>query len=219
MGWSIDLFKIHESQAPLPIAKLRDTVSNVLEFLDKDVDDKGLVTIHIWLSLQFLHDAKPPHDVLVLSSFQKEFVQCILELDQAATRPVIVAINTDSLFNGMDSITSRLAIEMTESLKREGVMVTTDQRMWRSMHSQFGSQFTTMRSARKGTLGKNAIWFVIEKNLFRQRVFLMCTTNREHVSTLNEKAFRPKESGVDPEMLTMVTGPTQAWRAIRSQKR
>ena len=166
MGWSIDLFKIHESKAPLPIAKLRDTISNVIEFLDKDLDDKGLVTIHIWLSLQFLHDAKPPHNVLVLSSFQKEFVQCIMELDQAASRPVIVAINTDSMFNGMDSITSRLAVEMTESLKREGVMVTTDQRMWRSMYSQFGSQFTTvtMRSARRGTLGKNAIWSVIEKS-------------------------------------------------------
>ena len=205
MGWSIDLFKIHESPATLPIAKLRDTVSNVIEFLDKDLDDKGLVTIHIWLSLQFLHDAKPPHHVLVLSSFQKEFVQ-------AASRPVIVAINTDSMFNGMDSITSRLAVEMTESLKREGVMVTTDQRMWRSMHSQFGSQFTTMRSARRGTLGKSAIWSVIEKNLFRQRVFLMCATNREHVSTLNERAFRPKDSGVDPEMLTNVTGPTQVFR-------
>ena len=40
----------------------------------------------------------------------------------------------------------------------------------------------------------------------------MCATNREHVSTLNERAFRPKDSGVDLEMLTNVTGPTQVFR-------
>ena len=69
-----------------------------------------------------------------------------------------------------------------------------------------------MRSTKKDTLGKNAIWSVIEKNLFRQRVFLMCATNREHVSTLNEGAYRPRESGINPEMLTDVTGPTQVFR-------
>ena len=216
MGWSIDLFKIHESQPVLPIEKFRDTVSNVIGYLSKDLNDRGLVTIHVWLSLQFLHDVKPPHSVLVQTSFQKEFIKCVTDLDQVASRPVIVAINTDSLFNGMDSITSRLAVELTEGLKREGVMVTTDQRMWRSMHLQFGSQFPTMRAMRKGTLGKNAIWSIIEKNLFRQRVFLMCATNREHVSTLNEGAYRPKDSGVDAEMLADVTGPTQVFRIASS---
>ena len=91
-------------------------------------------------------------------------------------------------------------------------MVTTDQRMWRSMHSQFGNQFSPLRATRKGTLGKNALWSVIEKNLFRQRVFLMCASNRDHVSTLNEGAYRPKHSGVDPEMLADVTGATQVFR-------
>ena len=205
MGWSIDLFKIHESQTVRPIDKFRDTVRNVIEYVNKDLNDQGLVTIHVWLSLQFLHDVKPPHSVMMQSSFQKEFIKCVTDLDQVASQPVIVAINTDSMFNCVDSITSRLAVELTEGLKREGVMVTTDQRMWRSMYSQFGSQFTTMRATKKGTLGKNAIWSVIEKNLFRQRVFLICATNREHVSTLNEGAYRPKDSGVDPEMLADVT--------------
>ena len=197
MGWNIDLFKIHEAEPALPIAKFHETVNNVIEYLSKDLNDLGLVTVHVWLSLQFLHDAKPPHNVVVPPSFQKEFIQCVTELDQASSRPVIVA---------------RLAVELTESLKREGAMVTTDQRMWRSMHSQFGSQFSPLRATRKGTLGKNAIWSVIEKNLFRQRVFLMCATNREHVSTLNEGAYRPKHSGVNAEMLADVTGSTQVFR-------
>ena len=201
MGWNIELFKIHEAEAAQPIDKLRETVNNVIEHLSHGLSDLGQATVHVWLSLQFLHDAKPPHNVVVSSSFQKEFIQCL-----------IVAINTDSLFNGMDSITSRLAVELTESLKREGVMVTTDQRMWRSMHSQFGNQFSPLRATRKGTLGKNAIWSVIEKNLFRQRVFLMCASNRDHVSTLNEGAYRPKHSGVNAEMLADVAGATQVFR-------
>ena len=212
MGWNIELFKIHEAEAAQPIDKLRETVNNVIEHLSHGLNDLGQATVHVWLSLQFLHDAKPPHNVVVSPSSQKEFIQCLTELDQASSRPVIVAINTDSLFNGMDSITSRLAVELTESLKREGVMVTTDQRMWRSMHSQFGSQFKELRATRKGTLGKYVIWSVIEKNLFRQRVFLMCASNRDHVSTLNEGAYRPKHSGVNAEMLADVTGATQVFR-------
>ena len=211
MGWNIELFKIHEAEAAQPIDKLRETFNNVIEHLSHGLNDLGQATVHVWLSLQFLHDVKPPHNVVVPASFQKDFIKCLTDL-QASSRPVIVAINTDSLFNGMDSITSRLAVELTESLKREGVMVTTDQRMWRSMHSQFGNQFSPLRATRKGTLGKNAIWSVIEKNLFRQRVFLMCASNRDHVSTLNEGAYRPKHSGVDPEMLADVTGATQVFR-------
>ena len=212
MGWNSELFKIHEAEAAQPIDKLRETVNNVIEHLSHGLNDLGQATVHVWLSLQFLHDVKPPHNVVVPASFQKDFIKCLTDLDQASSRPVIVAINTDSLFNGMDSITSRLAVELTESLKREGVMVTTDQRMWRSMHSQFGNQFSPLRATRKGTLVKNAIWSVIEKNLFRQRVFLMCASNRDHVSTLNEGAYRPKHSGVDPEMLADVTGATQVFR-------
>ena len=53
---------------------------------------------------------------------------------------------------------------------------------------------------------------MIEKNLFRQRVFLMCASNRDHVSTLNEGAYRPKHSGVNAEMLADVTGATQVFR-------
>ena len=32
------------------------------------------------------------------------------------------------------------------------------------------------------------------------------------MSTLHEGAYRPKESGVNPEMLAEVTGPTQVFR-------
>ena len=40
----------------------------------------------------------------------------------------------------------------------------------------------------------------------------MCASNRDHVSTLNEGAYRPKHSGVNAEMLADVTGATQVFR-------
>ena len=134
---------------------------------------------HLWLSLQLLLDHKPPHNVMLENSFMNQFVKGVTDLDQIASRPVIVAINNDSMFNCMDSVTSRIAVVMTERLKSQGVMVTSDQRMWRPMYSQFGGQLKILSTTRRGSLGKTAIWSVIEKNLFRQRVFLMCATNRE----------------------------------------
>ena len=156
MGWSIERFKIYESPTVRPIEQFRDTVSNVIEFMEKEVNDQGQVTIYVWLSLQFLHDRKPPHCVMLESTFMSQFIKCVTDLDQIASRPVIVTINNDSMFNCVDSITSRIAVEMTEGLKAQGVMVTSDQRMWRSMYSQFGSQFSTMRAAnaKRDTLGK-----------------------------------------------------------------
>jgi len=135
-----------------------------------------------------------------------------MDLDQLISRPVILAINNDSMFNCIDSIISRTAVEMTERLKAQGVMVTTDQRMWRSMYCQFGKQVPILNTTRKGSLGKTAIWSVIEKNLFRQRMFLMCATNREYVSALNEGAYKPDQSGIDPELLREVTGPTHVFK-------
>ena len=94
MGWNIELFKIHEAEAAQPIDKLRETVNNVIEHLSHGLNDLGQATVHVWLSLQFLHDVKPPHNVVVPASFQKDFIKCLTDLDQASSRPVIVAITS-----------------------------------------------------------------------------------------------------------------------------
>ena len=212
MGWAIELFKIHESDAERPIQRFLATMERVTDFLKNQVADEGNLTVHIWLSMQFLHELRPPHHVLLEGTFMTQFVKGVTDLDQLISRPVIVAINTDSMFNCVDSIASRTAVEMTERLKAQGVMVTTDRRMWRSMYSQFGRQFPILNTTRKGSLGKTAIWSVIEKNFFRQRVFLMCATNREHVPALNEGAYKPDQSGIDAALLREVTGPTQVFK-------
>ena len=212
MGWPIEFFKIHDSEKERPIDQFLETMENVTNFLKGQVTDEGNTTVHIWLSLQFLHSKRPPHYVMLENSFMSQFVKAVTDLDQLVSRPVILAINNDSTFNCVDSVTSRTAVEMTELLKAQGVMVTTDQRMWRSMYSQFGKQFSILNTTRNGSLGKTAIWSVVEKNLFRQRVLLMCATNRDCVSTLNEGAYKPDQSGVDGDLLKEMTGPTQIFR-------
>ena len=173
--------------------------------------DDGQVTVHLWLSLQFLHNPRPPHLVMIENTFKDDFVKGITDLDQVTSRPVMVAINNDSWFNGMDSVTSRLAVELVEKMRLQGILVTSDPRMWRSMYSQFGKQYPIMQTTKKGSLGKTAIWSIIEKNLFRQRVFLRCATNREHVSIMNERAFKPEDSGIDAKVLEDMTGPTEVF--------
>ena len=192
MGWeSVEVFRIHDAIAENPLGKFMETLGKVKDYLENEIVDDGQVTVHLWLSLQFLHSPKPPHLVMIENTFKDEFVKGIIDLDQITSRPVMVAINNNSWFNGMDSMTSRLAVELVEKLRLQGILVTSDPRMWRSMYSQFGKQYSILYTTKKGSLGKTAIWSVIEKNLFRQRVFLRCATNREHVSTMNERASKP----------------------------
>ena len=212
MGWeSVMVFRIHDAIADNPLGKFMETLGKVKDYLENEIMDDGQVTVHLWLSLQFLHSPKPPHLVMIENTFKDDFVKEIIDLDQITSRPVIVAVNDDSWFNGMDSMTSRLAVELVEKLRLQGILVTKDPRMWRSMYSQFGKQYPILSTTKKGSLGKTAIWSVIEKNLFRQRVFLRCATNREHVSAMNERAAKPDDSGIDVKVLEDMTGPTEVF--------
>ena len=141
LGWEIPLVKIHESTAQRPIDKFTDTLKKVGKFWDGDANDDGNVTIHLWLSLQFLHSEKPPYPVILERDFNERFVNAIVELDGKTTRPILVTLSGDSMFNDLDFVTSSLAAELAGLLKGKGIMVTTDQRMWRSMYSIYGRQF------------------------------------------------------------------------------
>eukprot|EP00435_Cladocopium_sp_Y103_P015282 s3183_g3.t1 len=161
-----------------PIDHFLDTLQNVSHHLRADVNDEGNVKVHIWLSLQFLHEPRPPHSVILENNFVQQFLKRVTDLDELTSRPILVTLNSDAMFNGMDSV----------NLRAKGILVTTDQRMWRSMFANFGRQYPILNSTRRGTLGKTAIWAVMEKkekNLFRQRLFLICATNRELVPSAN----------------------------------
>ena len=64
---------------------------------------------------------------------------------------------------------------------------------------------------KKGTLGKTTIWGMIEKYLFRPRVLLMRSSNRDKVNALNELAGKTDLSGINPAILKSVTGPTRVF--------
>ena len=78
MGWEIAFFKIFESKETRPIDKFIDTLGKVAKYLDTDVNDDGNVTIHVWLSMQFLHDEKPPYQVFLEKDFNKMFVNALV---------------------------------------------------------------------------------------------------------------------------------------------
>ena len=66
---------------------------------------------------------------------------------------------------------------------------------------------------KKGTLGKTAIWSVIEKNLFRQRVFPSCVPQTGSMYPYSMKEpFNPDESGINTKVLEDMTGPTEAFK-------
>ena len=52
---------------------------------------------------------------------------------------------------------------------------------------------------------------MFEKYLFRQRVLLMCSSNREKVNAMNELAGKTDYSGIDPVVLKSATGPTRVF--------
>ena len=155
MGWeSVEVFKIHDSESERPLQQFLDTLDKVKQHLNTDAIDDGQITVHLWLSLQFLHEQKPPHCVMLENDFKNQFVKGVIDLDQVTSRPLMVAINNDSMFNGMDSVTSRIAVELIEKMRLQGILVTSDQRMWRSMYSQFGKQYPILNTTKKGTLGR-----------------------------------------------------------------
>eukprot|EP00435_Cladocopium_sp_Y103_P006431 s934_g2.t1 len=74
-------------------------------------------------------------------------------------------------------------------------------------HSGMYKFMDTAEKAPEGSAGKNAIWAAIEKSLFRQRVFLMCASDREAVDRLNQVAHQPKHSGISLHRLRTITSP------------
>ena len=101
------------------------------------------------------------------------------------------------------------------SLKTKGVFVSTAVQMWRGMFTVAGHQFRVIKKAKDQFLGKGVIWSVIERQLFRQRVFLMCASDRVKIDQLDERAHRAEESGINMERLKIVTGPPTLFNAFQ----
>ena len=105
----------------------------------------GDLTVHIWLTLQFVLGQAAPYLVLVDILFAERITLKIADLDLETMRPVFVAICPNSMFNNAEGRTERIARELESGLKAQNILVPTAPHMWRGMYSQFGHQFRTLR--------------------------------------------------------------------------
>ena len=127
---------------------------------------------------------------------QKEFAEAIRSVDKLATRPNFVSLCKDPRFHGIRSGIHDVAMDSADALRHFGIMVTTDDGMWRLMYGHAGNHYMNNQN-RPDRLG-----VTMEKFLFRQRVLLMCSLNVEAAKGLNDMV---KESsmkvGINLEMM------------------
>ena len=216
VGWQISIFKIHECEGARPLEKLADAINKAKTLLQSKarVGD-GSVTVHVWLSMQFAMETKHPFVLLTGANFVDNLAGELCYLDMEASRPIFVSLCPQSAFNCVEGRIERLVKEIEMKLKDKGVFVPTSTQMWRGMYSVGGHQFRITKKANDADLGKGVIWSVIERQLFRQRVFLMCASDRAKVDQLNERAHRAEDSGIEVERLKVVTCPPTLFTAFQ----
>ena len=78
---------------------------------------EGDVTVHVWLSMQFAMEAKPPHLILTSANFVEKLTADLYNLDLAAGRPIFVSLCPQSAFNCVEGRIERLVKEIEMSLK------------------------------------------------------------------------------------------------------
>ena len=118
-----------------------------------------------------------------------------------ATRPIFVSLCKDPRFHGIQSGIQEVAVDTADVLRSYGIMVTTDDGMWRLMYGHAGNHYMNNQNM-PDRLG---VFATMEKFLFRQRVLLMCSLNVEAAKGLNDMV---KESsmkvGINLELMESV---------------
>eukprot|EP00435_Cladocopium_sp_Y103_P057865 s295_g20.t1 len=208
-------FKIQDAEGETGMNRLMDAPERVLKYL-KDNPAIVNVTIHVWLSMSFVINPLPPYILLAEANFHVSFRFAIQDLEEKCLRLVFVAICPDSNFNQVAGQTDEVARRLTAELRKHGILVSSSENMWRMMCSQFGHQYKTLRKSPEGSAGKTAIWAAIEKTLFRQRVFLMCSSDRDAADLLNTVAHQPEKSGIKMDRLKTITAPLFLFRTPES---
>ena len=76
MGWDISLFKIHESEGDRPLEKLSNAIMKAEALLQSKARvGEGDVTVHVWLSMRFAMETKPPHLLLTSVDFVEKLAE------------------------------------------------------------------------------------------------------------------------------------------------
>ena len=132
----------------------------------------------------------------VEGNFAERMAEAIRSVDKMATRPIFVSLCKDSRFHGIPSGIREVATDSADILRSFGIVVTTDDGMWRLMYGHAGNHYMNNHNM-PDRLGV--------KFLFRQRVLLMCSLNVEAAKGLNDMV---KESsmkvGINLELMEEV---------------
>ena len=85
MGWeSVEVFKIHDSEAERPLQQFLDTLDKVKQHLSTDAVDDGQITVHLWLSLQFLPQTLKASIFWIAARSLKKWIAAIHFLDRCS---------------------------------------------------------------------------------------------------------------------------------------
>jgi hypothetical protein len=85
-------------------------------------------------------------------------------------------------FHGIPTGIHDVAMDSADILRSFGIMVTTDDGMWRLMYGHAGNHYMNNHHHPE----RLGVFATIEKFLFRQRVLLMCSVNVEAAKGMND---------------------------------
>ena len=182
LGYVVTVIDINSFKSVTRAQKFIDAVEHLTKTVMPDIATEENVTIHFWVSFAFLITDTHPYHVWVEGQFAERFAEAIRSVDKLATRPIIVSLCKDPRFHGIRSGIQDVAMDSADILRSFGIMVTTDDGMWRLMYGHAGNHYVNNHN-RPDRLG---VFATMEKFLFRQRVLLMCSLNVEAAKGLND---------------------------------
>ena len=182
LGYVVTVIDISSFRSVTRAQKFLDAVEHLTKTVMPDITTEENVTIHFWVSFAFLITDTHPYHVWVEGNFAERFAEAIRSVDKLATRPIFVSLCKDPRFHGIRSGIQDVAMDSADILRSFGIMVTTDDGMWRLMYGHAGNHYMNNHN-RPDRLG---VFATMEKFLFRQRVLLMCSLNVEAAKGLND---------------------------------
>ena len=182
MGYVVTVIDINSFKSVTRAQKFLDAVEHLIKGVMPDIAAEENVTIHFWISFAFLITDTHPYHVWVERNYAERLAEAIRRVDKLATRPIFVSLCKDPRFHGIRSGIQDVATDSADILRSYGIMVTTDDGMWRLMYGHAGNHYMNNHN-RPERLG---VFATMEKFLFRQRVLLMCSLNVEAAKGLND---------------------------------
>ena len=166
LGYATTVIDINSFKSVTRAQKFLDAVDHLKRNVMPDIAAEENVTIHFWISFAFLIMDTHPYHVWVEGNFAERFAEAIRSVDKMATRPIFVSLCKDPRFHGIRSGIQDVAMDSADILRSYGIMVTTDDGMWRLMYGHAGNHYMNNHS-RPDRLG---VFATMEKFLFRQSV-------------------------------------------------